>query len=198
MTYDYLVRVAYAPALRRVRRLLSDQASCVSLARPRKALLTSAVLVMVVLTAAPWTAAMEPAKHQPAILEFHLVDEQSNAIQAQQSGEVPSGDKVYPLRDGSAILLKRDAFVTSDEIAEVTAITTQDGLIVYVRLDARGAASMLHTTRENVGHQIAAVYNGQVINDAVIRSALGPEFELSGLTAAEARALAMQFPGVIK
>jgi preprotein translocase subunit SecD len=40
---------------------------------------------------------------------------------------------------------------------------------------------------------MAAVYNGRVISAAVIRGAFGPRFQVSGLTAAEARTLAMLF-----
>ena len=152
----------------------------------------SAVLVTVMPAAVPQAQAMAPVTQRPPTLEFHLVDEQSDPSQAQQSGKVPPGDKLYPRRAGGAILLKRDAFVTSDEIADVTATTTPAGP-VYIRLDARGEASMLGTTRANVGHLIAAVYNGLVIDVAMVRGALGGNFELTGLTAAEAHALVMPF-----
>jgi hypothetical protein len=42
-----------------------------------------------------------PVEQRPATLEFHLVDEQSNPVQARQSGEVPPGDKLYMQRDGT-------------------------------------------------------------------------------------------------
>ena len=152
----------------------------------------SAVLVMIVLAAAPWAGAIASVEPRPATLEFHLVDEQNNPVQAHQSGEVPPGDQLYMKRDGTPLLLKRHVVATSDEITRVTVKTTQQGPTVDVRLDARGAASMLRTTRENVGHQMAAVYNGQVINRAVIRGTFGRQFQVTGLTAAEAHALAMK------
>lgn len=35
---------------------------------------------------------------------------------------MPPGDKLYPLQKGGAILLRRDAFVSNDEIADVTPV----------------------------------------------------------------------------
>lgn len=57
---------------------------------------------------------------------------------------------------------------------------------------------MLSTTRENLGHRLAVVYNGQVINDSVIRGVFGGQFQVTGLTAAEAQSLAMQFDRATK
>ena len=136
---------------------------------------------------------MVPVAQRPATLEFRLVDEQNNPLQAQQSGKVPLGDKLYQLRDGSVILLKQDVVATGDEVAEAIATTTQAGPTVDIRLDARGAASMLRATQENLGRSMAVVYNGQVINHAVIRGVFSARFQVTGLTAAEASALAMQF-----
>jgi beta-lactamase regulating signal transducer with metallopeptidase domain len=188
------VAMADSPSLdRRLRRLLSEQGLDPPLARPWRALLMSAVLAMVVLAAVPWAGAMAPSDQRPATLEFHLVDERSNPVQAHESGEVPAGDKLYKERDGRPILLKRDAVATGDEITHVVVQTTPQGPTVDVRLDARGAASMLKTTRLNLGHRLAVVYDGQVINDAVIRGVFGGRFQVTGLTAAEAHSLAMQF-----
>ncbi len=72
---------------------------------------------------------------------------QDNAFQAQQSGHVPLGDKLYKQQDGTPILLKREIVVTGDELTQATSTTGQDGPTVNIRLDARGADSMLRTTR---------------------------------------------------
>ncbi len=178
---------------RRLKWLLSEQDARSPPGRLRKVLLMSAVLVIVVLAAVPWAGAMVPVAQRPATLEFRLVDEQNNPLQAQQSGKVPIGDKLYQVRDGSVILLKRDVVATGDEVAEAIATTTQAGPTVDIRLDARGAASMLRATQENLGHSMAVVYNGQVINHAVIRGVFSARFQVTGLTAAQARTLAMQF-----
>jgi preprotein translocase subunit SecD len=146
-----------------------------------------------------------------ATLEFHLTDETNNPFQAQQTGQVPLGDKLYKMKDGTPILLKRDVIVTGDELTQATSTNTQEGPTVNIRLDARGAASMLRTTRENVGHRLAVVYiertrsqvtvngkpqehetvNQQVISDAVIRGVFGPQFVVTGLTQGEANDLAL-------
>ncbi len=177
----------------RLRRLSSGQGACALLSRPWRALLLSVVLVMVALVAVPWAGAMVPAARRLATLEFHLVDEQNDPYQAQQSGAVPRGDQLYEDRDGTPILLERDRIATGDELTQAVAISTQQGPAVSVRMDARGAASMLHATSENVGHRLAVVYEGQVISDAVIRGAFGRQFEVTGLSAAQAHALAMLF-----
>jgi len=178
---------------RRLKWLLSEQDACSPLGRLRKVLLMSAVLVIILLAAVPWAGAMVPVAQRPATLEFRLVDEQNNPMRAQQSGKVPIGDKLYQLRDGSVMLLKRDVVATGDEVAEAIATTTQAGPTVDIRLNSRGAASMLRATQKNLGHSMAVVYNGQVINHAVIRGVFSTRFQVTGLTAAEARALAMQF-----
>jgi preprotein translocase subunit SecD len=134
----------------------------------------------------PWAGAMAPVGEQPSTLEFHLVDE------APQSDKTPPDDKLYQLSDGSAILLKGDVVAGGDEVAEAVAMTTPEGPAVYIRLDARGAASMLMTTRRNLGQRLAVVYNGRVISVAVIRGVFGPRFEV---ITAEARAIATQFGG---
>ncbi|HEX4051486.1 MAG TPA: protein translocase subunit SecD [Steroidobacteraceae bacterium] len=148
-----------------------------------------------------------------ATLEFHLVDEQANPFQAQQSNQVPLGDKLYKVKqDGSPILLKRDVVATGDELTQATSTNGQDGPEVDIRLDARGAASMLRTTRQNVGHRLAVVYiersrqqvvvgthkidrenvTQQVISDATIKGVFGPQFSVTGLTQGEANDLALQ------
>lgn len=134
-----------------------------------------------------WAGAMVQAQKRPQTLEFHLVDE------AQHSGKVPPVDKLYQLPDGSAILLKRYVVASGDEVAEAVVATTPEGPAISIRLDARGAASMLATTRRNLGHRLAVVYDGRVISAAVIQGVFGARFEVAGLTTAEARAIAVHF-----
>ncbi|HEY1725588.1 MAG TPA: protein translocase subunit SecD [Steroidobacteraceae bacterium] len=146
-----------------------------------------------------------------ATLEMRLVDQTGNAMQAEQSGRAPLGTKLYKREDGSPILLKREVIVTGDEITSATSAASQEGPAVSIRLDARGAESMLRTTRLNVGKPMAVVYieksrrqvevNGQkvdretntekVINVATIRGVFGPQFQVTGLSSGEARDLAL-------
>jgi preprotein translocase subunit SecD len=84
---------------------------------------------------------------------------------------------------------------------------------VYVKLDARGAAEMLDTTRENLGKPMAVVFiekkrvqegqacNGirsgtecteeEVISVATIRGVFSSDFQITGVMANEARELAL-------
>jgi hypothetical protein len=193
-----MVAMAEASSLdRRLRWLSNEKHGHLPLARHWKALLTGAVLVVVGLAAIPWATAMVPAaSHRPAALEFYLVDELNDPVVAQLNGTLPSGDRLYTERDGHPLLVKRAVVATGDEITQVTVSnTTRIGPTVNVRLNASGAASMLSVTHENVGHRLAAIYNGRVINDATVRGAFGASFQVSGLTTAEARTLAMKFDG---
>jgi preprotein translocase subunit SecD len=146
-----------------------------------------------------------------ATLEFRLVDTQNSPVQAEASGHAPLGSKLYKRKDGSPILLKRDVVVTGDELTQATSTTSQEGPAVSIKLDARGAESMQRTTRLNINKPLAVVYieksrrqvelNGQkveresttetVINVATIRGVFGPQFEVTGLTIAEARDLSL-------
>ncbi|MGA2023781.1 MAG: protein translocase subunit SecD [Steroidobacteraceae bacterium] len=146
-----------------------------------------------------------------ATLEFRLVDTQDSPVQAEQSGHAPLGAKLYKRKDGSSILLKREVVVTGDELTQATSTTTNEGPAVSIKLDARGAESMQRTTRLNVGKPLAVVYieksrrlvdvDGKpveretntetVINVATIRGVFGPQFEVTGLLAAEARDLSL-------
>ncbi len=146
-----------------------------------------------------------------ATLELRLVDTQNSPLQAEQSGHAPLGTKLYKREDGSPILLKREVIVTGDELTSATSTTSTEGPAVSIKLDARGADSMLRTTRLNVGKPMAVVYieksrrqvevNGQkvdrdttsekVINVATIRGVFGPQFQVTGLTGGEARDLSL-------
>jgi preprotein translocase subunit SecD len=146
-----------------------------------------------------------------ATLEFRLVDTQGNPLQAEQAGRAPLGTRLYKMQDGSPILLKREVVVTGDELTSATSTSSNEGPAVSIRLDARGAESMLRTTRLNVGKRMAVVYieksrrqvevDGQkverdnstekVISAPTIRGVFGPQFEVTGLSAGEARDLAL-------
>jgi hypothetical protein len=134
-----------------------------------------------------WAGATAPAANGGPMLEFHLVDE------AQHSGNVPPGDERYQLPDGSSILLNANVVASGDDVAEAIATRTPEGPAVLIRLNVRGAASMLATTRQNLGHRLAVGYNGRVINASVIQGVFGSRLEVADLTAAEARSTTMHF-----
>jgi preprotein translocase subunit SecD len=147
-----------------------------------------------------------------ATLEFRLEDMQNNPIEAQQTGRVPLGSKLYThTRFGHPVLLKREVIATGDQLTNATSAQSQEGPAVDVRLDARAGENMLRTTRQNVNRRMAVVLiekrretqtvdgkpvsrevtDEQVINDATIKGVFGNNFQITGLGASEARDLAL-------
>jgi len=147
-----------------------------------------------------------------ATLEFRLQDMQNNAIEAKETGRVPLGSKLYThTRFGYPVLLKREVIATGDQLTNATSGQSQEGPAVNVRLDARAGENMLRTTRANVNKRMAVVLiekrretqdvdgkkvsrevtDEEVINDATIRGVFSNNFQITGLTAGEARELAL-------
>ncbi|MBS0365393.1 MAG: protein translocase subunit SecD [Proteobacteria bacterium] len=147
-----------------------------------------------------------------ATLEFRLEDMQNSAFEAQQTGRVPLGSKLYThTRFGRPVLLKREIIATGDQLTNATSSPSQEGPAVNVKLDARAGENMLKTTRANLNRRMAVVLiekrrevsevNGkkvsrdvtdeQVINDATIRGVFSNNFQITGLQAGEARELAL-------
>ena len=150
---------------------------------------------------------------QVATLEFHLEDMQANAVEAQQTGNIPLGDKLYtntPAGYGP-LLLKREVIATGDQLTNAVANEGQQGPEVDITLDSRAGENMLRTTRANVGKHMAVVLietheetstvdgkkvtrtvtNKRVINDATIQGVFSDRFQITGLTLGEAQDLAV-------
>ena len=71
-----------------------------------------------------------------ATLEFRMVDETDNPLEAAATGHVPLGSKLYYTRDKQPVLLKRDVVVTGDQLTDASfQPNTQDGPAVSVSLD---------------------------------------------------------------
>jgi preprotein translocase subunit SecD len=149
---------------------------------------------------------------QIANLEFRLQDETANAVQAQQTGSVPLGDKLYThTAMGYPLLLKREVIATGDQLTNATADSGQQGPEVNITLDSKAGDSMLRTTRQNLGkhmavvlietHQDTSTVNGKkvthevtserVINDATIQGVFSDRFDITGLGMGEAQDLAI-------
>jgi len=145
-----------------------------------------------------------------ATLEFRLVDQVGNPVEAQQTGHAPLGTKLYKERNGRPVLLKREVIVTGEQLTDATSTLQQGEPAVSVRLDARGGDEMLRTTRENLGKPMAVVFiererqlreqggqkvavdvtNEQVISVATIRGVFSNQFQITGLTLREGQELA--------
>ncbi len=144
-----------------------------------------------------------------ATLEFRMVDENDNPIDAAASGHAPLGSKLYYTREKQPVLLKREVVVTGDELTDASfQPNSQEGAAVSVGLDSRGAAKMLKNTEENIGHLMAVVFidrsrekNAQgvdvdrtteeVINRATIRGVFSNNFQITGVNPIEGRELAL-------
>jgi preprotein translocase subunit SecD len=147
-----------------------------------------------------------------ATLEFRLEDMANNPYQAASSGHAPLGSKLYThTRLGRPILLKREVIATGDELTSATSVNSQEGPAVSITLDSRAGDAMFKTTRANLHKRMAVVLiekhretsdvNGKketrevtdedVINSATIQGIFSNKFEITGLTAGEARELAL-------
>ena len=56
------------------------------------------------------------------------------------------------------MLLKREMIVSGEQLTDASSGFSEGQPAVYVKLDARGAAQMLETTRENLGRPMAVVF----------------------------------------
>jgi preprotein translocase subunit SecD len=148
-----------------------------------------------------------------ATLEFRLVDDQNDAMEAERLGRAPLGSKLYQRREGGPVLLKRDIIVSGEQLVDASSGFSEGQPAVYVKLDARGAAEKLDTTRENLGRPMAVVFiekkrvteaepcagvrtgsectEEEVISVATIRGVFSSNFQITGLLAGEARELAL-------
>ena len=148
-----------------------------------------------------------------ATLEFRLVDDENDPVQAQQSGRAPIGSQIYKERDGSPVLLKRKVMLTGDYITDASSGFDQNNQpAVHITLDGKGASRFAKVTGENVQKLMAVVFietkietkdvNGkqektstttqEVINVARIQEELSKRFQITGLDSTkEARDLAL-------
>ncbi|MEE8118269.1 MAG: protein translocase subunit SecD [Gammaproteobacteria bacterium] len=148
-----------------------------------------------------------------ATLEFRLVDETNDPLEAERTGRVPFGSKLYQRRDSNfPVLLKRDVIVTGDQLTDAAAGFDENGQsAVIVSLDSAGARRMGETTKENLNRGMAVIFienqteiirtEGEeirvprkveeVISIATIRGVFSARFQITGVSAAEARTLSL-------
>jgi preprotein translocase subunit SecD len=141
-----------------------------------------------------------------ATLEFHLVDEGHDAQIASQTGVVPIGTKLYDM-NGRPLLLKRQVVLSGDSITSAVSGFDQQTATPSVNIQLGGGGESLFTrvTRENIGKRLAIVFvetkvtsklidgkivrqskkSERVISAAVIQSALGTHFQITGLTSSK-------------
>ena len=149
-----------------------------------------------------------------ATLEFRLVDQNNDPIQAATSGRAPLGSRLYYERNGQPILLERQVMLTGDYITDAASGIDQQsgGAAVFITLDGKGASRFSAATGDKIGRLLAVVFienktetrfvdgestpvsvrSEEVINVATIRYQLGKRFQITGLdNTQEARDLAL-------
>ena len=146
-----------------------------------------------------------------ATLEFRLVCDAENPVEAERTGHAPLGCELFKTREGSPVLLKRRTIVTGDQLVDASQGFDQGRPDVSVRLDSKGARNMLETTKANLKKPMAVVFveekrdtverNGEkietrrqsreVINVATIQGVFSSSFQITGLDSLEARDLAL-------
>ena len=146
-----------------------------------------------------------------ATLEFRMVDTEHDARNAA-AGIVPMDAKLYDYH-GEAVLLKNQIILRGSSITSARSGMGEDGRAsVDVRLGGGGEGLFSKTTAESIGKPMAVVYvevkssvkdvNGEkvitynterhVISVATIQSALGNNFQITGLSSVdESRTLAL-------
>lgn len=158
------------------------------------------------------TARAKDILGKTATLDFLMEDSESDIIQAVQ-GRVPPGSKIYFSQEGRPYLLKSRPILTGDSIVGASSqVDSREGRpVVAVTLGGSGTSLFKETTMNSVGKHMAVVYREttmqevtvdgvtstqpvtteKVISFATIQSALGNNFEISGLSQEEARDLAL-------
>jgi preprotein translocase subunit SecD len=146
-----------------------------------------------------------------ATLEFRLVCDGENAIEAERRGRAPIGCELFNDRSGQPVLLKRRMIVSGDQLVDATSGFSQGQPAVFVRLDNKGSRSMLETTKNNLKRPMAVVFveqkrdlverdgemvevrrvDREVINVATIQGVFSSNFQITGLDVVEARDLSL-------
>ena len=148
-----------------------------------------------------------------ATLQFYMVDQDNDPVVAAKTGAIPPNSKLL-FRKSNPTLLKRQIVLSGDSITSASSSFDQQTAsnAVQVQLGGGGEALFNKITRDNIGKMMAIVFvesktsdrlvNGvqehktirdeRIISIAVINSALGNNFQITGLSdAKEASNLAL-------
>jgi preprotein translocase subunit SecD len=133
-----------------------------------------------------------------ATLKFVLEDHEHN-IKDVLMGHPVRGSKIHHDRFQRPVLLKTQPIVTGEMIVSASTSQDREGQpAVSIRLGGN-VALFSKITRENIGRRMAVIYvesnhgvnSESVISLATIQSALGNQFQITGLHYEEARDLAL-------
>ena len=120
----------------------------------------------------------------PGVLNFQMVDETINPIDAVRNG-TPPGSKLYQSTEGPTIayVLEERVVVSGEDLVDAQPGFDQrtNEPIVTFRFNASGALRFGEVTQENVGQRFAIVLDGKVISAPVIREPIrGGSGQISG------------------
>lgn len=147
-----------------------------------------------------------------ATIRLQLQDTKHDAVTAKQSGIIPFGDTLYTF-EGHPVLLKNQVVLRGTSITDATPGIDENGRPkVDIRLSGGGVSFFNKVTAANIGKPMATVYietkttkqivdgkvvtkarqTERIINIATIQSALGTNFQITGLESmASAKNLAL-------
>ena len=144
------------------------------------------------------TAKAQELLGRTATLEFHMVDESAEGNAASDgTGAVPFGDDRYEnspdggRRHGGYTVVKKDVIASGDDLTDAQANFDQQnqGSVVILNLNAKGARNMRDVSGQNVGKLLSIILfekgKGQAISVATIQSELGERFNITGMPNAE-------------
>lgn len=134
-----------------------------------------------------------------ATLEVRLVCGEPDELSALAAGTVPLGCEKFPHRDGSEILLRKQIYLTGENLNDAQpGFDSQDNQpAVHLTLDSKGTRIFKNVTRRNVGKRMAiSLFEkgvGEVVTAPVIRDEIGGgRVQISGaMTTAEANDLSL-------
>ncbi len=118
---------------------------------------------------------------QTAHLEFKLVSEDVNKINAALEGNVPAGYELKYLDDKPLLLEKRSS-LTGDTLvdARVEWSTMQINPYVSFTLNPQGGRRFARITRDNMGKRLAIVLDGKLISAPSIESEIREKGQITG------------------
>lgn len=148
------------------------------------------------------TARAKEILGKTATLEFVMHDAETDPL----SERVPVSSRLVLDSEGRSIVVKRRAILTGDSITgAIASRDSRDGMpSVSIRIGGAGVGLFKKVTRESVGKRMAVIYretrmgenhqlevSERVISLATIQSALGSQFQITGLGYEEANNLAL-------
>jgi preprotein translocase subunit SecD len=124
-----------------------------------------------------------------ATLEIHMVDEsaEGQAVHVDPNAPVPVGDDRYFDRQHIPVAVKKDVVISGDDLtdAQPRPDPQEQGAVVALTVNSRGARALSEITRDNIGKRMAIVLfehkQGEIITWPSIRSELGKSFEITGM-----------------